>query len=400
MNFLMNGWKARQLFWMAATVRLLFILASGKLFQTEYWEYGRIAEQLLAGHGYSFPFTDGQLQFQPHRYYPSALMPPGYVFFLIPFFLIKETLLRNLLLFSVQAALSLQAMQWVFRWSEKRFGTSAALLILGLQAFYPELIFACCTAGPTVIFHFLFAGILFYNTGRKAPLFSGLLAGMLVLMRSEALLPLVLLLLSDLIQGRKKYALTMAAVMAACLFPWLLRNQFQFGKPLLSASAGVNFFRGNNPVAIGNWPVFSDSEMEKMRQQPEKFEQKLDSAAMETVLRQRPSSLIFYVERGAEKLLRFWIIDWPDPRTHSFFYWFPWLLALPLGILGWRKGDFLPAEPLALLFLSYSLIVLFFFPQARYLTLIKFFWLIPAGLGLKALSGRISGSHNFLSPGE
>ena len=66
---------------LAALARFGFLFISGKLQTEDYWEYGEIAEQLLAGHGYSFPFTDEQLNFIPGHFYPTALMPPAYVFF-------------------------------------------------------------------------------------------------------------------------------------------------------------------------------------------------------------------------------------------------------------------------------------------------------------------------------
>jgi len=80
-----------------------------------------------------------------------------------------------------------------------------------------------------------------------------------------------------------------------------------------------------------------------------------------------------------EKLFRFWVIDFSDARTHSVFYWFPWLICLPAGIIGLRKIGPRISAPIVLLFLCYSLVILVFFPQPRYLSLVKFFWLIPAG---------------------
>jgi len=50
-----------------------------------------------------------------------------------------------------------------------------------------------------------------------------------------------------------------------------------------------------------------------------------------------------------------------------------------------------------MLFLTYTFIILVFFPQARYLTMVKFFWLIPAGLGLKDLWMMIFPQSKFLS---
>ena len=380
-------------------LRLTFMLFSGKLQEAEYWEYGQIAQQLLEGHGYSFPFTDAMLQFLPEQYYPSALMPPGYVFFLLPFLLISDAVLRHLLLFSMQTALSLLAMYLVYSWSEKRFSKPASLLILLLQVLYPEMIYATCTVGPTIWFHLLFAGLLYSLSEKKHPVFNGVLAAFLVLMRAEALLPAGLLIMNAYLPKQKKAFLVFALTLICCLLPWLIRNQLQFGKPMLAASAGVNIFRGNNPGEIGDWPVFTQNEEHLLRAERGTFEQKIDSMAMKrawTWITENPAA---FLVRLPEKLARFWLLDWPDPRAHHLLYLLPWFFCLPAGIAGLTRRPFAGRAQLLTLFGSYSLIVLIFFPQIRYLTLVKFFWLIPAGLGFYYLWHRLFPESKFLSSG-
>ena len=381
----------------AGLLRFGFILFSGRLNGEEYWEYGQLAENLLAGKGYSFPFVDENLHFLPGQLYPSALMPPGYVFFLLPFLLIKESLIRNFLLFSLQAALSLLAMKFIYRWAEKRFEKPVALLILLLQALYPELIFAVTTVGPTVWFHLLFAALLFGLAEKKHPVLIGILAGLLVLMRSEAILPASLLLLTEFVATRRNTALVAAFTLVLCLTPWLIRNQLQFGKPMLSASVGVNFYRGNNPGQMGDWPVLPEAAEKQFRSLPASYESKVDSAAMSSAIGwiiENPSDFIF---RLPEKLLRFWWLDWPDPRTRHLLYMLPWVFCLPLGIAGLWMKNFEGRRQLLMLFLSYTAIILIFFPQARYLSLIKFFWFVPVALGLKELWTTAFPGSKFLS---
>ena len=370
----------RNLMVLAALARFGFLFISGKLHTEDYWEYGEIAGQLLTGHGYSFPLTDAHLNFIPGQFYPTALMPPAYVFFLLPFLLVQDVLIRNLLLFGSQIFLSLLAIRFTYSYSSEKFGKTAALLILGFQAFYPEMIFACCTAGPTIWFHFLFAAFLFSATARKNPMLRGLIAGLLVLFRSEAILLLGLIFAFEFWKGSRKLVLISVLFMGLSLFPWLLRNQLVFGKPLLSSSVGVNFFRGNNAGLIGDWPVFSESSWNTMRANPDAFEQTLDAAALSMAVDWVKSEPSNFILRLGEKFFRFWVIDFSDVRTHSVFYWLPWLICLPAGIIGIRKMRPGISEPIVLLFLCYSLVVLIFFPQPRYLSLVKFFWLIPVGL--------------------
>jgi len=370
----------RNLMVLATLARFGFLFISGKLYTEDYWEYGEIAKQLLARHGYSFPFTDENLNFIPGQFYSTALMPPAYVFFLLPFLLVQDVLIRNLLLFGSQIFLSLLAIRFTYSYSIEKFGKTAALLILGFQAFYPEMIFACCTAGPTIWFHFLFAAFIFSASARKNPILRGLIAGLLILFRSEAILLIGLISAFEFWQGARKPVLISALLMSLTIFPWLLRNQLIFGKPMLSASVGVNFFRGNNSGSIGDWPVFAQSSWNAMKSNSGTFEQTLDAAALSMAVdwvKAEPSKFIL---RLGEKYFRFWVIDFSDVRTHSVFYWLPWLICLPAGIIGLRKMRPGISEPIVLLFLCYILVVLIFFPQPRYLSLVKFFWLIPVGL--------------------
>jgi hypothetical protein len=387
----------KSLLLLAGLLRLAFMLFSGKLFETEYWEYGEFAQQLLAGHGYSFPFTDASLNFLPDQYYPSALMPPAYVFFLLPFMLIKEAALRNFLLFASHTILSLLAMQLVYRWSEKQLGKPAALLILLLQAVYPEMLYAVTTVGPTIWFHLLFAALLFSVSEKKHPVLMGLMAGLLVMMRSEALLPAGLLLAGSWFSGQKKASFIAVLTLFTCLLPWLLRNQLKFGKPMLSANAGVNFYRGNNAGEIGEWPVLPEAREKELRLAPEKYEQQTDSLAMASALKWISENPAEYLRRLPEKFLRFWWLDWPDPRTRHLLYFLPWVFCLPLGIAGLWLKNFTGRPQLLMLFFTYTFIILVFFPQARYLSLIKFFWFIPAGLGIKELWTTAFPAGKFLS---
>ena len=141
--------------------------------------------------------------------------------------------------------------------------------------------------------------------------------------------------------------------------------------------------------------MLSASEMASLKENPSRFEQAFDAASLKMAtnwIQENPKKFLL---RLGEKGLRFWLIDWPDPRTHSPIYWFPWLLCLPLGIMGLRQSGFQQKEPLSVLFLSYTLIALIFFPQARYLSLVKFFWMIPAGLGLNLLKSKFWPEEDF-----
>ena len=370
----------------AVLFRFAFLFASGHWKTEEYWEYGEIARLLSEGRGYSFPFVDEQLHFLKDAWYPSALMPPGYVFFLYPFLLIQNIVIRNLLLFSVQIGLSAWAMLFSYRLVKQKANVETAVVTLLFLAFTPDLVYASCSVGPTVWFHFLLSLFLWAPSGIKRPNFlfiQFLSAGLLVLMRSEALLFFVVYAAWQLWKGYRFQAAFLLMGIALILSPWLFRNYREFGKPVLSASAGVNFYRGNNPGEIGDWPYTWSDTVLKMRQNPATFEAKFDSLAMHQSLNWIQQNPVAWLSRMPEKLVRFWVIDWPDPRTHSPLYWIPWFATFILGLVGLRKKEtrnhFIPH---LILLWVYTLVILIFFPQLRYLTLVKFFWMPFAAVAI------------------
>jgi hypothetical protein len=173
-----------------------------------------------------------------------------------------------------------------------------------------------------------------------------------------------------------------------------------FGKPMLAASAGVNIFRGNNPGEIGDWPVFTLKEEQWLRAERGTFEQKIDSMAMKLAWTWITENPAVFLRHLPEKLARFWLLDWPDPRAHHLLNLLPWFFCFPAGIVGLMRRPFAVRAQLLMLFGSYSLIVLIFFPQIRSLTLVKFFWLVPAGAGFYYLLHRLFPESKFLASGQ
>lgn len=114
---------------------------------------------------------------------------------------------------------------------------------------------------PLVIF-FLASLILFKKRTILSFLFSGILLGMIGLVRREALLPSagVILLFFFYVWKMpvKTVILPILAISLGCicvLIPWMLRNQSVLGQPVFSTSAGVNFLVGNNPESTGGYAL-------------------------------------------------------------------------------------------------------------------------------------------------
>ena len=88
---------------------------------------------------------------------------------------------------------------------------------------------------------------------------AGVVMGLAVLTRAEALGVGALLALGILIWGHgalpeRIKALVVAAFVALLVVcPWLIRNSLRLGSPSLGNSAGITFYMGNNPKATGTY---------------------------------------------------------------------------------------------------------------------------------------------------
>ncbi len=379
-------------------VQVLVCLLSGQWKTTEYWEYGQIARQIIDGNGYRFPFTDEALHFQPADSYPSALMPPAYVFFLLPFLLIPPPF-ANLLLFGFQVVISASASVLFYDYVRRKAGTTLAAAAILFQFLSPDLLYVPSAVGPGAWFQLLVVLLLRSHDrgkGWRGSLLPGMAGGLLVLFRSEALAFLGILAWIQFRSGRKPESVAFLASASLVLLPWLIRNQQVLGSPVLSNNAGVNFYRGHNPGEPGDWPPVWDKTYLLLRCDPPTFERRYDQHAMDLALDwivQNPGAECRQIPK---KIVWFWLGDPRDPRTAGWIYrlsWWPLFLAGMAGLVpAWRMG--FRAE--CGLFALYTLLALVFFPQVRYLSLVKFFWMVPAAAGTGLLLRR----WGLLQPGK
>ncbi|HRH33512.1 MAG TPA: hypothetical protein PKY12_00565 [Catalimonadaceae bacterium] len=374
----------------AAIFRFFSLFISGQIETNNYWEYGELARNLINGNGFSFPFVNEQLEFTRDTY-PSALMPPGYVFLLIPFFWISDEIWRNVLLFGTQISISVLAMYLYYRLIKNRIGETVALITILLQAVLPDLIFASISVGPTVWVHFFVSGLLWFYFkpfSRLNAVFVILFSGGLVYLRAEILLFLLVFAGWAYFFQSRKWILLLFPGVLLMLSPWIFRNIGLTGKAIISNNLGVNLYRGNNPGNIGDWPSQMEKEVLKFRKNPRTYESNFDEHARQKALdwiRKNPQTAIFHLP---EKFFRFWFIDWPDTRTHQFLYWLPWIACLILGVFGIFNISAKTLQPEMILLVCYTLIILIFFPQVRYQTMVKFFFLPFAGIGMKLVFER------------
>jgi len=348
---------------------------------TAFWSY---AQGIASGYGF-------RSTFEPWL----ADRPPLYSYFLAGiFWLFGES---KTTVFLVQALLGALSASLFYLCASRLLDNIGSAIAGLLFAFFPHfLLFTqqiLTEALYIPLWVFLMASLLLpRNVGVSfKPLFiTGILLGLLALVRREAILPAtlitVLLIRLRLISNWKTNFVHLGFVFSVAgllLMPWLVRNYRLLGKPVLSSSAGINFMVGNNPLANGgytpppaDWQVqFADlGELER--------DQKAWELSLQWI-RENPSDWLRLLPK---KLMVLWgpahnlILDGMD------------LLLIPFYLLGLfrlilRKPEWKSVAVLSLLpVLTIALICLVFVGGWRYRLVVYPGLLLLAGYGAKQFS--------------
>lgn len=376
----MNSKKILHIILLGIILRFSAVAVWGDFTKNYYWEYGETAKNIIHGNGYSlFYMEDSELQ---HRYKEnvkpaeSAYMPPGYVYFLVPFMLINDIALKNALIYLFQIIFASTAVYLVYLLTRKMFNERAALLAAFISSVLPEFIYAVLSFSPTVIYHLLVLSlvILFLNLKEiKANyLYIAFLIALIIYFRSEFALFFLMTVKILLLQKKFKISAKIFFIVLILIIPWSIRNYVVFEKVVpLSTSFGLNLFRGNNAEGIGSW---GDDETEA----------KISKLGMDNleleVNKIYQEKAVFFIQENPGKVLKnafvklfyFWVYYPNDQRSLHVIYVIPSLLLLLFFILGivysfdWKKHLFI-----YLFFIFSSLVVVIFFPMARYQTMMK-----------------------------
>lgn len=211
-------------------------------------DYVELAETLVHDGAYS---SDGK---------PTAYRPPGYPFFLASVFAVTDKSLLAVRL--IQAIIDTLTCLLVYRLAARRMQTSTATMAALVYAVFPLQIAYTATILTEVVVTFLLIASVTIITERNAGngwLFAGgVLAGIAVLVRPVALvIPIAVLFSPSFLSlpARAKFrplSVVCAGLMLA-LLPWLMRNTFEFGRPLITTNTGVNFWIGHHEGANGSF---------------------------------------------------------------------------------------------------------------------------------------------------
>jgi 4-amino-4-deoxy-L-arabinose transferase-like glycosyltransferase len=349
---------------------------------TEFWEYGPLAENIIAGKGYSlFHIVEGTPQIEFDRNaatYPSAYMMPGYPMILALLFLLFGKTATAVFLFqSLVAALTAVL---IFKLTLLIADRMTALVAAAIYIFLPEMIYTTVSVGPTALYHLFLLLVIYLLVKNEKNLSKstvsvvpGLLFLALIYLR-PAILTFVLILFAYLLFKRRyKQVIIVSLIIISGLTPWIIRNYIVFDKIIpLTTSAGLNAYRGHNPYYPGFW---QDNEIaEKLNQIAPKsdFETKMNDLFMSYAIEQIKSHPLEEIKTSFEKLFHLWIYYPYDSRTAEKLYIIPWLLLLSFFFVSlFLKPDFEHKKYLYIYLLACSLNAAVFFALLRYQTLMK-----------------------------
>jgi 4-amino-4-deoxy-L-arabinose transferase-like glycosyltransferase len=377
--------------------KLLFVLIFINLNNLEYYEYGELANNLYQGSGYSLLHDidnagiDLNCLVEP---YISAYMPPGYVFYLYPFFIISDTVLRNLLIIISQILISCLLIFLVYKFTREYFSETSALIAAAITGFLPEFVFASTHIQVTLLYHIGIVTLLLQLYKLNSPkinfntlIIIGIIFGSLILFRSEVLLFATIIIIYLINKRDFKEAAIIMGIIILIILPWQVRNYVVFDKIIpITTSSGLNLYRGHNPYGIGVWA--DDSLIAQIRsvRNEEDFEVKMNDIYLEnafTSIKENPDKEIVY---PFIKLYNLWIINTSDKRTFNIMYLIPWYVFLLFSVYGlFKSGSWNVHKFSYLYFIFFSVVAIIFFALPRYQTMMKIALVPFAAMGVEML---------------
>ncbi len=184
---------------------------------------------------------------------PTASMEPGYPILLAAVFSITGSTAGSVfLLNSIFALIGALAVCMLVK---ENWGDMQALLAAVIWSIYPYFVYFTAYS-MTDIIHISLMPVILLLTVRAASktssgFSSGVVSGILFLIRSTAIFLLPLQLVWLFIKKKWRAALLLMAGFILCCIPWVVRNQISMGSPILLPTKGsINLWMRNNPTML------------------------------------------------------------------------------------------------------------------------------------------------------
>jgi len=311
------------------------------------FEFGHIAENLVAGNGFAFDFY-GHF---PNG--PTAFMAPVYPFILAGYMYLFGSNLIGMAF--IQIFVTGVAIWGFGLFAARLSGPVVGVITAAIFAFYPEMIFMPLkyVSEPWLLLltaFFLLTGMEYFRTGKNRYIFlAGVLAGLAALTKESSLFYPAGLMLWVLLRKGWSYKLVkdtflIFLVMFVVIAPWTVRNYVVFGEFIpIRTNFWVNFWRGNHPGATGSARGY-DKDLIDFSMDPdyaERIDKQLVGNEIDRERVYRDFALEFvrenpgkYVELCLRRLLFYWTIDPTHPLTGNPLYWVPWILLVITASIG------------------------------------------------------------------
>jgi len=330
-------------------LRLMAVRIVGNFYNPRMWEFGVLADNLLAGKGYSFFVVNNTLM-------PSAYMPPAFPFLLAGIFL---TMGKNVVSFFivqfVNCIFGALACVLIYLIAKKIVGQKAAFLSVFICSIYPAFLYINTQIHPIAIYTALYCLVCFLLfkflelPSKKFSSYAGILSGITILFRSEFLI-LTFLLAAWIflnLYKKRKAGITLVYLFAAIIiiFPWCVRNFLLFKRFTPTVISGYAFARGWNENATGAgrdlWPSKEPTVLpryikEKIDKLPpsKDYEAKRDDIFLKeafSYIKNNPGNCLKLIFK---KIYYFWWFDPTHYATRNPLYLWPWMVILPFFVFG------------------------------------------------------------------
>jgi 4-amino-4-deoxy-L-arabinose transferase-like glycosyltransferase len=331
--------------------------------------YGETARQVALGEGFSLGYFDSG---EPR---PTAVAPPGYVYFLALIFSIFG-------IYSVESAIIIEIFQSVFAALTclvfyhlgKKFNATVGLLAaLGMAFYPPSILFSVMRISPILLMVLLLGIIILYlfkiqeQWRYRDALTCGILMGITALLEPVVILFYIassvwLFFWSTSRLRAVKCSLIMGSVCIALILPWTIRNYFVFDAFVpVKSSMGRHLLEGNHPFGDGVvfadefTKVFSEPERKRLRNLSEIEEDKIFQKKAIEYIKADPGR---FIQTTVKRIYYYWSFANPHrPTSHDklrMVTYGPVFILAMIGLLlvrrNWREGSLFLT-----LFLSYPL---------------------------------------------
>jgi len=398
----------------AILLRIAAVIFIGNVNDPEGWEYSRLADNIVAGKGYSYTWFE--YDEVPDPPVPSAIEGPFYTYFLVALY----DLPFKYWVIEIFQSLLWGGVVWLVYLIARSFKADrpVALAASAIATLFPAFIYS-----PTQIHHtsftmlFIMAAVYFAAHFRgKRPILSavgfGLAIGLYLLSEPVGAIFAVVFSIWSLLRDRKRALLPVAvaaAVTIAVIAPWQIRNFIVLEYPFfIKSTPGQTLWIGNNEAATGTTRNENDASIfytDLPQELHERVKAEPTEAGRHKILKDEALSYIksnplTTLRRDLWRVKQLWVCDSNHPKDRHPLNQIPNTALLITGAAGliilYRKRKLAAYTPAICLWGAYTVVysIILVVPRYRFPMLVLL--AIPAAYALVSAfaivrKGRASG---------